>query len=99
MKGGFCPSGALGFIRERERETERRGGADLLSREEADRSSQPRSVTDGHESSGQPRALPNGGFAFKLGARGGRQGEKGRRREGGSARARAHEGERERGER
>jgi hypothetical protein len=38
-----------------------------------------------------------GGFAFKLGARGGRQGEKGRRREGGSARARAHERERERG--
>jgi len=89
LKGGFCPSGALGFIRERERETERRGGADLLSREEADRSSQPRSVTDGHESSGPPRDLPIGGFAFKLGARGGRQGEKGRRREGDRARAHA----------
>ena len=53
---------------ERERETKRRGGADLLSREEADRSSQPRSVTDGHESSGLPLALPaNRGISrFKI---------------------------------
>ena len=57
--------GGLGE-RGRERKKERRGGADLPSREEADRSSQPRSVTDGHESSGQPIACQTGDFHIQI---------------------------------
>ena len=80
-----------GWERERERERERRGGADLLSREEADRSSQPRSVTDGHESSGQPRTLPKGGICIQTWRtwwEAGREGEKERGTEGARAHAR-----------
>jgi hypothetical protein len=85
---------------ERERETKRRGGADLLSREEADRSSQPRSVTDGHESSGLPLALPaNRGISrFKLwmSTSDSTTSEHARTRGGGREGARGRTGERER---